>query len=170
MEQEAQWRVSDQFDPMAMQAFRRRPDIYWGGSDAMLPAPEQMDFIPHMMHPDVWIVAATLNGHIFGFVEFNRRTSVMAEIHCGFHPEFRGRIALVVVRHAIALAFRDHGLAKLVAIIPSDHRPAIIGALRIGFRQEGRLTRAIVRDGRDCIFNQPPHGGLTDLLLLGLER
>src|SRR5689334_9877062 len=84
--------ATDVFDPQAMQALRRRPDIYWPSADALSPPPDNVDFISHMLHPDVWTVAGTLGGHIFGFCEFNRRTSIGAEFHCGFHPQFRGVI------------------------------------------------------------------------------
>jgi RimJ/RimL family protein N-acetyltransferase len=155
--------VTDQFDPGAMQVLRRRPDIYWQSTDALMPQPEQMDFIAHMLHPDVWTVAGTLDGGIFGFVEFNRRTSIGAEIHCGFHPQFRGRVARAVVQYAIAQAFETKGLLKLWAPIPSDNRAALFGARHLGFHEEGRLTRAIVRQVKDG----PP---LRDLVLMSLEK
>jgi RimJ/RimL family protein N-acetyltransferase len=155
--------VVDQFDPLAMQAFRRRPDVYWPAADALSPQPDTMDFVGHMLHPDIWTVAGTLGGHIFGYCEFNRRTSVGAEFHVGFHPQFRGKIALEVCRFAIGRAFGEKGLVKLWSPIASDNRGAVLGALRLGFREEGRLTAAIVRQ----VEHGPP---LRDLVIMALSK
>jgi RimJ/RimL family protein N-acetyltransferase len=159
-----EFRVTDQFDPAAMQAFRRRPDIYWAGTDALSPPPESLDFITHMLHPDIWTVAGTLGGHIFGYVEFNRRTSVGAEVHASFHPQFRGAIARSVFKAAIREAFSRKGLLKLWGPIPSDNRAALMGARLCGFREEGRLIGAVVRDCKD---GGPP---LRDLVIMALSK
>lgn len=158
--------VTDRFEPGAMQAFRRRSDLFWEGADALSPPPESLDFISHMMHPDVWTVAGMLSGHIFGFVEFNKRTSIGAEIHTGFHPQFRGRIAKAVGLYAIGLAFKERGLLKIWAPIPSDHKAALMAARLLGFKQEGRLTRAIVRRAV-AVDGAPP---LADLVLMALSK
>lgn len=159
----AQFEATDRFQPEAMQQFMRRPDIYWSGTDALAPPPESVDFVAHMLHPDTWITAALFNGHIIGYVQFLRRTSICAEIHVGFHPQCRGKVARGFVQDAIFKAFKTKGLLKLLAVIPSDNRPAILGARHIGFVQEGRLTRAIVRQN---------DGGtpLRDLIILGLSK
>lgn len=159
-----QIRVVEAFDPQAMQALRRRPDIYWSENDALAPPPENVDIVSHMLHPDVWTLAGVLGGHIFGYVEFIRRTSIGAEIHCGFHPQFRGAIARAVGMYAINRAFTTKGLVKLWAPIPSDNRAALFAARHMGFREEGRLTRAIVRHIED---GGPP---LRDLVLMALSR
>lgn len=156
--------VVERFDPWAMQAFRQRPDVYWPSSDVMSPQPEQMEYVPHMLHPDVWTLAATLDETIFGFVEFVRRTSVGAEMHVGFHPQCRGRMAGAVVQHAIGLVFRDKGIVKLWAPIPSDHKAALFGARWLGFREEGRLTKAVLRS----VGSAPPT--LRDLVLMSLSK
>lgn len=157
--------VTDVFNPVAMQEFRRRPDIYWAGADALSPPPEALDFVGHMLHPDVWTVAGTLGGIIFGYVEFNRKTSIGAEIHVAFHPQFRGKIARAVTLEAIRRAFAYKGLIKLWAPIPSDNRRALMGARLIGFREEGRLTNAIVRNTDDT--HTTP---LRDLVLMSLDK
>lgn len=161
--EQPRFEVTDRFDPEVMQAFRRRPDIYWPSTDALSPPPEAMDFIGHMLHPDVWTVAGTLGGLIFGYCEFNRKTSIGAEFHAAFHPQFRGRIAREVCRAAIDIAFTKKGLLKLWAPVPSDNRRAILGAHFLGFREEGRLTRAIVRQ----VEEGPP---LRDLVILSLSK
>jgi RimJ/RimL family protein N-acetyltransferase len=120
--------------------------------------------VEHMLHNDTWTVAATFHGHIIGYVKFVRRTSVMVEMTVGFHPQFRGRVARACVQDAIAQVFRDKGMLKIYAAIPDDNKAALAGIRRlgVGFVQEGRLTRAIVREGRN-----PP---LADLLIFGLSR
>lgn len=159
-----QFAVTDRFDPEVMQAFMRRPDVYWSAADALMPPPEAMDFVGHMAHPDVYTLAATHGGHVVGYVQFNKRTSIGAEIHVGFHPQYRGIVAKRVVEYAIGLVFRDKGLLKLWAIVASDNRAAVLGAKAIGFTPEGRLRNAIVRD---VAAGGPP---LADLIILGLSR
>jgi RimJ/RimL family protein N-acetyltransferase len=154
--------VSDRFDPAIMQEFMRRPDVYWDVRDALAPQPESVDFVSHMLHPDVWTVAAKLGEHIVGYIQFNRRTSVMAEMTVAFHPQARGRVARTFVQIALQVAFTEKGLLKVLACIPDDNRAAIYGVRHLGFTPEGRLRNAIVRKGRT-----PP---LADLLLFGLSR
>jgi RimJ/RimL family protein N-acetyltransferase len=81
----------------------------------------------------------------------------------GFHPQFRGKIALEVCRFAISRAFGEKGLVKLWSPIASDNRGAVLGALRLGFREEGRLTAAIVRQ----VEHGPP---LRDLVIMALSK
>lgn len=137
----------------------RRPEIYWAVSDAMSPAPEQMDFIGHLLSPYVWTVAALWQQNIIGYVLFEQRTSVGALIHVAFHPEARGKVARTFTLHAIGRAFSERGLLKLWAFIPTDNKRALVGAKHIGFHEEGRLTRTIMRES-----------GLLDLIVLGLEK
>jgi RimJ/RimL family protein N-acetyltransferase len=104
---------------------------------------------------------------IIGYVLFVKRTSVGAEIHCGFHPQARGKIAKACIEDAIHRAFTDKGLVKLWGIIPSDNRRAIHMAKTIGFACEGRLRRAMMRGGQMC-QDCPP--GLYDLLIMGMSK
>ena len=157
--------ATDVFDPRAMQDFMRRPDIYWSASDALAPPPESMDFISYMLHPDIWTVAVTANGLICGYVLFNKRTSIGAEIHTGFHPQFRGKFAKTMIEFAIQRSFKEKGLVKLWAIVPSDNRATVWLARSMEFRFEGRLRNAIVR--RPETEGGPP---LRDLLIFGRER
>lgn len=162
---EPRFDVTDRFEPLAMQAFMRRPDIYWPATDALAPPPEAMDFVGHMAHNDTYTMGCTFNGHIVGYVQFVRRTAIGSEIHCGFHPQFRGKIAKHFVQHCIAYVFKNKGLLKLWAPIPSDNKAALMMARMVGARQEGRLTRAIVRSSEN--HDGPP---LCDLVIMALSK
>lgn len=151
--------ATDSFDPYEMQAFMKRPEIYWATSDSMAPPPEAMDFIGHLRSTYTWTIAAQWDGTIIGYVQFVQRTSVLAELHVAFHPQARGRVARTFTEHAIGRAFTERGLLKLLAIVPSDNRRAVMAAHIMHFRLEGRVSRAIMREG-----------GLRDLLLFGLEK
>ena len=151
--------ASDQFDPYAMQDFMRRPEIYWAVSDHMAPPPEHMDFIGHLRSPYIWTVAALWHQSIIGYVLFETRTSVAAVLHVAFHPQARGQVAKTFTQHAIGRAFTERGLLKLWAFIPTDNRRALVGARKIGFHEEGRLTRSIMREG-----------ALRDLVVMGMEK
>ena len=157
--------LDDRFDVDEMVSFMRTPAIYWSASDALAPAPEQMDLKGYLLHPDTWTCAATYKGQIIGYVLFNRRTSIGAEIHCGFHEQARGQMAKTFVDFAVSRAFSEKGLLKLWAIIPSDNRAACMLAGACGFVREGRLTNAIVRHG--AAEGRPP---LRDLIILGRSR
>jgi RimJ/RimL family protein N-acetyltransferase len=157
--------ATDRFDREEMQKVMRMPDIYWSMADALAPQPEAVDFVGHMAHPDTWTVAGTYGHHIIGFVQFIRRTSIGAEIHVGFHPQFRGIVAKSIIQYAIGMAFEEKHLLKLWAIIPSDNRPCIALARAVGFQPEGRLARSIVRGP-----SRWGEAGLKDLVLLGLSK
>lgn len=156
--------ATDRFAVDEMAAFMRRPEIYWSASDCLAPPPEAIQFEEHLVSPHVWTVAATFHGAIIGYIQFIQKTTIGAEIHTGFHPKTRGKIAKTMIEYAIAMAFRDRGLTKIWGIIPSDNKPALMMAAAIGFRREGRIANAIVRkhDGEG-----PP---LSDLIFVGLEH
>ena len=118
-----------------------------------------------MTHQHTYTVAVHVNHYIIGYVQFVQRTSIGAEIHVGFHPNFRGVIAKAGIEDAIRTVFEKKGILKLWAIIPSDNRPAILLAKAVGFEPEGRITRAIMRGGSK--WSEP---GLKDLVILGLNR
>ena len=157
--------VTDRFDAESMAAFMRQPALYWPTQDALAPPPEEVDFVGRMHTPSVWTYAATLRGQIIGYVQFAARTSVMSEITVGFHPQCRGRIAKVIVQHAIGLAFRDLGVLKIIACIATDNRAARYGVARLGFCEEARLHNAITRPITER--NQSP---LRDIVIYSLAR
>lgn len=158
--------ATDNFNHEAMQDFMRMPDIYWSATDALAPQPEAVDFATHLVHQDTWTLAITYSSqYIVGYVQFIKRTSVGAEIHVGFHPNFRGKVAKAAIQYAIGLAFGVKHLVKLWATIPSDNRPAIALARAIGFQPEGRLRQSIMRGE-----SKWGKAGLKDLVLLGLSR
>lgn len=156
--------ATDRFDVDAMATFMRRPEIYWPASDCLAPPPEAMRFEEHLVSPHVWTVAATFQGHIIGYTQFIQKTTIGAEIHTGFHPQCRGKVAKIMIEGAIGMAFRDRGLTKLWGIIASDNKPALMMAASIGFHREGRLTDAIVRRHEG---DGPP---LSDLIIVTLEH
>lgn len=161
---QVQFGMTEQFDPVDMQEVMRSVDIYWAARDALSPPPEAVNFIDHLLHPDTWTLAATLGPAIIGYVQFIKRTSVMAEMGVGFRPQFRGKIAKAMTQYAIGQAFTQKGLLKIIAIISADNRPSRYGVSLLGFRQEGRISNAIVRDIKE---GGPP---LCDLLVYGLSR
>jgi RimJ/RimL family protein N-acetyltransferase len=150
-----------------MAQFMRMPEVYWSASDAMAPPPAAMQVEEYLLHPFNFTIAAMYNEIIIGYVLFVKRTSIGAELHTGFHPQARGKIAKAFIEDAIHRAFTVKGLMKLWAIIPADNRRAILGAKAIGFTPEGRLTKAMVRGGQMC-QDCPP--GLYDLLILGMSK
>lgn len=150
-------------DHTAAASIMRRSDIYWSAQDAMSPPPETVDYREYLAHPDVWAVTALYNGTPVGYVVLMQRTSIGAELHVGFVRECRGLIAKTFVLHTIGVAFRDRGLLKLWAIVPSDNRAAILGAKAVGFTPEGRLRNAMMRRVADG-------PALRDLLILGLSK
>jgi RimJ/RimL family protein N-acetyltransferase len=156
--------ATDRFDVDAMASFMRRPEIYWPASDCLAPPPEAMRFEEHLVSPHVWTIAATYQDQIIGYVQFIQKTTIGAEIHTGFHPKARGKVAKTMIEYAIAMAFRDRGLTKLWGIIASDNKPALMMAASIGFHREGRLTNSIVRKHEG---DGPP---LSDLILVSLEH
>jgi ribosomal protein S18 acetylase RimI-like enzyme len=162
---ETGFNVTDRFDADAMQSFMRQPGMYWPTQDALAPQPDEINFVERMLSPSVWTYAATLGGHICGYVQFVARTSVMSEITAGFHPQCRGRIAKAIAAHAIGLAFRDLGVVKIIACVPADNRPARMVVRLLGFDEEARLHDAIVRPMTDK-FTTP----LRDIIIYSLTR
>jgi hypothetical protein len=157
--------ATDNFDPAVMAAFMRTPEMYWATRDAFSPSPETMDFAGHMARPDVWTMAATYQGKLVGFVQFTRRTSICAEMEAAFLEGYRGKVALGFCQFALGIAFDIKCLLKVIAVVPSDNRPALMGVRRLGFAEEGRLQQAIVRG--ESRFGK---AGLYDLVLFGRGR
>jgi RimJ/RimL family protein N-acetyltransferase len=161
----AAFTVTERFDLGAMQDFMRQPAIYWAGADALAPQPEAVQFAEHMLDPSIWTLAATHGPYIVGYVQFNIRTSIGAELHVGFHPQYRGYLAKKVVQYALHLAFTSRGFLKVWAPIPSDNRAALMGARLLGFQCEGRIRNAIVRQNEAGVG--PP---LADLVIMSIAK
>ena len=164
---------STQFNIEAMAWLMRQPEIYWSGTDALAPQPEQMAFEQFLLDPNVLTVAALWNNTICGFVYVVKRTSILGELHCGFHPSVRGRLAKGFVEYTIEQAWQQ-GFLKLWTLIPVDNRAAILGAKACGFTPEGRIKDAIMRQptpqGKkfpERFDNKP---GPKDVMILTLAR
>lgn len=157
--------ITDRFDPVAMQEFMRRPDMYWPATDALAPPPDSIDFIAHLLHSDTYTLACCVLDHLVGYVKFVKRTSISAEIHVAFLPQLSGQAKKAFGQAAVGRAFSDLGLINLWATIPSDQRGLIWVAKQIGFVEVGRLPKGIVRP------LQP--GGADprrDIVILNLSR
>jgi RimJ/RimL family protein N-acetyltransferase len=164
----------ENFDISSMAAFMRQPEIYWSASDAGAPPPEAMQIEAHLAHSHTWTLACCYADTIIGYVQLVQRTTIAAEIHTGFHANFRGIIAKRFIQYAIGRAFTDRALLKLWAIIPSDNRAAVRLARQLGFEHEGRLVKAIVRGWQPDDVTRTRMSvvapGLYDLVILGLRR
>ena len=140
-------------------AFMREPRIYWAINDHLAMQPESWNIEEYIKHPDVQTYVAAHNDMMIGYVQFVRRTSMCGEMTVAFAPHWRGGIAREMTRYAMAEMFRTGSLLKIFASVPTDNKPAIFAARHIGMKQEGRLTKAIVRAD-----------GLRDLLIFGVTR
>jgi hypothetical protein len=81
-------------------------------------------------------------------------------VHQAAVPAVRGAAVVRAGHLAVRWAFENiAGCGKLLGLTPSYNVPAIASAKRIGFRVEGRLTGAVLRDGKQ-----------HDLIILGLAR
>lgn len=162
-----------QFNIAAMASLMRQPDIYWAGTDALAPPPETMKFEEFLLDPNVCTVAACWANTICGFVYLVKRTSILGELHCGFHPNVRGKLAKGFVDYTIDKGW-ELGFLKLWTLIPVDNRPAILGAKACGFTPEGRVTNAIMRSqtvhGRKFPERFDTKPGPKDVLILTLAR
>ena len=164
----------DTFDVDEMASFMRRPDIYMPSSDVLAPPAEVMGFEAHLLNPHTWTVGCFYGPHIIGFVQFIQKTSIGGEIHCGFHPQARGRIAKAFGQYAIDMAFAEKGFLKLWGIIPSDNKQMLWLARHMGFTEEGRIHAAIARGESSYNVNKPGYrfypAGLRDLVIMGLKK
>lgn len=168
---ETQFEASIRFDVDEMANFMRTPEIYWPASDALAPQPIDVDFPAHMLSPHVWTMACKYGRHIIGYVQLIQKTAIGGEIHAGFHPSFRGKIAKSFIQHALGIAFREKGFLKIWTMIASDNRAAIYMVRNIGFQHEGRLTNAIVRRTNTDDGLPRDHGPpLRDLVVLAISK
>ena len=143
----------------AVAALMSIPELYWAINDRLSPQPEQLNWQEYLSRPDVATYVATAHNQAMGYVQFVRKTSIMAELTVAFLPPFRGNVARHLTLYAIADVFKTKGMLKIYATVPSDNRAALYAARFIGMKKEGQLTRAIVRDG-----------GVRDLVVFGLTK
>lgn len=81
-------------------------------------------------------------------------------VHQAAIPEVRGAVVVQAGRLAARWMFDNVAACrKLVGFTPSHNVPAIAAAKRIGFRNEGCITGAVLRDGK-----------IHNLIVLGLSR
>lgn len=152
------------FDVGQMGAFMRRPDIYGPLVDALAPPAEQLEFESYMMEPTTWTMAAMFGPYIIGFVQIVTRTSVMGEMIAGFDPRCRGLVAKRFTEYALEVAIHQRGLLVVIALIPSDNRPARQMVSALGMKPESRLRRCITRIPRAYRGRPAQQPGLYDLI------
>ena len=81
-------------------------------------------------------------------------------VHQAAIPEVRGAAVVQSGRLAVRWMFDNVAACrKLVGMTPAFNVPAIAAARRVGFAIEGRITGAVLRDGK-----------LHDLIVLGMTR
>jgi len=156
---------AESFDVEQMAAFMRDPYVYGGINDAMAPAPETV-LIEDWLRTEqkLMTVAAMFKGHIVGYTQLYRRTSVAAELTVGFNRY----VPAVVVKAFTLYTFQagwKSGLVTIWAVIASDNRPARQAAYNCGFRQEARLSKAIVRPE-----SKWGPAGVRDLIIYSVHR
>lgn len=151
---------ADQFPVDQMVAFMRRPDVYWPLNDGLSPPPEVVQFEEHLLNPKVLTIGCMYGQTVVGFVQFQARTSVGAEMTAGFHPQARGKIAKTFCQYAIQRMWTGSFLS-IWALVPSDNQGARVGCRSLGFEEEGRLRQAIAR-------LEPP--SIRDIIIYGLHR
>jgi len=169
-----EFRPSDRFDRDEMAAFMRRPDIFTSMYDALSPPPEAFQFEDHMLRNDIWTMALCYGQTIVAFVQFTLRTSVMAEVACGAHPEVRGKLAGAFGEYCAQMAFAEKGLFKLVANVAADNKEMLLMLRLHGFKQIGVIEKCIAKGEKT--FNRGRLGerifpaGLRDLCILTRDR
>ncbi len=151
--------VHTEFDVPYVAEFLRRPDIYSAMADDLVPTAENIDFEAFLKRGSVFTYPVTYQGHMIGYVQFEQRTMIAAELHVGFMKGYRGYIAKMAIKYAMGKLFKDHGLIKVWASIHSDNTPAVRMAASLGFRHEGRLRDVIVKGGQ-----------LRDFILMGFRK
>ena len=153
------YQMSERWDVETVSRFMADPQLYWAINDRLSPQPEQLNWPEYLSRPDVATYVATFYGNIVGYVQFLRRTMIGAEMTVAFRENHRGKVAKTLTLWALAHVFREKRMLKVWAAVPSDNRLALVAARHIGMRLEGKLTKAIVREG-----------GICDLLIFGLTR
>lgn len=151
--------VTEMLPPPLVAQFLREPDIFYASGDDMMPPPEEVPFEARMMHPHIATYSVLVDDELVGFVQYERKTFLLCEIHCGFLRGFRGKFAIAVIRRTMASMFLEKGMTSIVAMVPSDNVPAIRLARVIGFAHWGRLRNAVLRGGQ-----------LRDYIVLGVTR
>lgn len=149
----------DRFPLGDIASFMRHPEIYGAGGDDLTPPAQNVDFEGFITQHNVLTYILPYDRFPVGFVQFVLRNSIMAEMHVGFLPLFRGRVARKAITEALRRVFAEKGVLKVMAQLPSDARAALRLAAVVGFEREGRLRRAILRNGN-----------LIDLIILGVSR
>ena len=135
------------------------PELYWSINDRLSPQPDQLNWPEYLSRQDVATFVASYGPHPIGYVQFIRKTSILAEMTVAFMDKFRGSVAKQLTLYAMSLVFKEKGILKIFGTVPTDNRRALYAARHIGMRKEGVLTQAIVREG-----------GLNDLVVFGITK
>lgn len=113
---------------------------------------QQPDDYQPLMHPMVHYLR---HGDV-GVIAFRYLNAVLYECHVAMLPGARSDN---FAREAVRWMWSHTPAEKLVANVPSANRAAIAYARRAGFAQEGRITKAFLRNGK-----------LHDLIVLGRSK
>ena len=93
----------------------------------------------------LWI-GGRVNGEVVATCHFIPRTSVMAEIHPAVLRPFRKEYAYLFTTNCVEIGKRHWN--KILAVTPMCERSTINYAIKHGFKVEGFLKSAWLKDGK----------------------
>ena len=111
--------------------------------------------IPEMFKP---LVCIALGGQPAACTIYHWRNCVTAEVHVSVLPEWRSA-SYLAGRDMLTWLWTETPAEKLVGMIPTDNRQALLYTLRLGFKIEGICSKSFLRNGQ-----------LLDQTMIGLER
>ena len=81
------------------------------------------------------------------FWVFQQRTTIMYEGHVQLLPPGRGKTGFQAGKAAITWMFKNTSCQKIIGFTPADNKKAVLFALKMGFKIEGRCTRSRMYNG-----------------------
>jgi RimJ/RimL family protein N-acetyltransferase len=146
--------VHGNYDAQLLNVIFRDPEIFVPSSEDFGVRPEDIDFSQPQNNMCVCIVCS--GEKLVGYISFNRLGLTHYEMHAGFKDSWRGSFAKEAVSIAIEGMFRA-GTKRLTINVPRFNRGAQRLAGAIGFKREGVLREAFLKNGT-----------LHDLIVYGL--
>lgn len=92
-------------------------------------------------------LGAYAGGNLVAIFVIRGHSRILWEVHTCILPEYRGATADAAAKALIAYVF-EHGCLKLITLVPSFNRAAMLFALHAGLRMEGTLKASFQKGGR----------------------
>ena len=146
-------------DALAVNTLLTHPEMYDNETDDGSLPREEFDATAMLQCDAAYTIGWFEDCKLAAVATLRPWNTVTYEIHTCVSPEHRGQQAVSVGKETLQWMFNSTDCKKIVAIIPTFNKQAIVFVLMLGMEKEGMVRKSFLKNGT-----------LWDQCILGIEK